>query len=136
MEKKMNKFAALLTVSILTSFQVLASPIPQAKLQSFQQAMSKALDRSSLDCEFVKGEKDFSLESMYAALTGSQSGDVHMQSSHVSLVFNYTAANGLDRYTFHIKTSRDYKTVLTAEYEQQARLAGGQWEAQTVVQCK
>jgi hypothetical protein len=131
----MNKYAALL-VSILTGFQTFASPMPKARLQSFQQAMSEALDRSSLDCEFIKGEKYFSIESMYAALTGSQSGDVNMQSSHASLVFNYTAANGLDRYLFHIKTSRDYKTVLTAEYEQQVRVSGGHWEAQTVVQCK
>ena len=139
----MKKIFVLLAISLL-SINAFAARIPSDKLASYQEAAAIAIHHNPLICSFTP-ETDWGTGSLESAIKTTTSGYLNEKGEQPLVVFSFN--DGSTKYTFKVRTSADYKSVVSVHFEQKecetkthnenlGDISNPQIEARTSTKCE
>lgn len=99
------------------SANVIATPIPQAKLASYQDAVQIALDQNPLNCTMTPNF-GWANGTLGNTIKITNSGDLSANGAQPLLVFSYD--NGSAKFSYNITTSTNFNFVISVTFQQES----------------
>ena len=113
----MNKKIELLLSLTLLSANAMATPIPQAKLVSYQEAVQIALDQNPLNCTMTHNF-GWANGTLGSAIRNTNSGELNTDGTQPLLIFSYD--DGSIKFSFNVTTSANFKSVISVTFQQES----------------